>query len=71
MEGVAEPHLEQLGLQVEGGGFSGVWDALTLPTRQRLIRLLVDEVQVDQRVGKLSVRLKDLAEIQAGVEASC
>jgi hypothetical protein len=71
MRGVAEPYLAQLGLQATGVGFSGVWDALTLPNRQRLIRLLVDEVQVDQRVGRLSVRLKDLSEIQGDMETPC
>lgn len=71
LQGFAESYLAQLGLKAGGGGISGVWNALTLSNRQRLIRLLVEEVQVDQRVGKLSVRLKDLSEIQAGMEAPC
>lgn len=71
LKGFAEPYLAQLGLQAASGGISGVWDAMTLPNRQRLIRLLVEEVQVDQRVGRLSVRLKDLSKIQAGMEVPC
>lgn len=71
LQGFAKPYLAQLGLQATGTGFSGVWEAMTLPNRQRLVRLLVEEVRVDQRVGKLSVRLKNLAEIRIEAEASC
>jgi len=57
--------LGELGIP-EGVGLEGLWESLTLPNRQRLVRLLVKEVVVDQRVGRLSVQLRDPAELEQG-----
>ncbi|MBP1771240.1 MAG: Phage uncharacterized protein-like protein [Holophagaceae bacterium] len=64
-------HLERLGLQAPEGRLTDLWSALTLPNKQRLIRLLVAEVRVDQRAGKQAVQLRDLDEIHSRVEAAC
>ena len=71
MRPVLTGHLERLGLQAPEGRLTDLWSALTLPNQQRLIRLLVAEVRVDQRAGKLAVRLRDLDEIQSRAEAAC
>lgn len=60
--------LAELGIP-EDMGLEGLWESLTLPNRQRLVRLLVKEVVVDQRVGRLSVQLRDTAELEQG--ATC
>lgn len=60
--------LEPLGLLVPGGNLAELWELLSLANRQRLVRLPVEEVVVDQRVGKLSVTLRDLADLQ---EVAC
>lgn len=52
--------LRELGLQAPGGNFGLLWEALTMPYRQNLIRLLVEEATVDQLRGQLRVRLRDL-----------
>lgn len=41
-------------------GFSEIWDSLNLKNRQRLVRLLVAEVVVEEAAGKLRIRLRDL-----------
>jgi hypothetical protein len=60
--------LEPLGLLTPGGKVAELWEFLSLPNQQRLVRLLVEEVVVDQRVGKLSVTLRNPADLQ---EAAC
>jgi len=64
-------HLEVVGLQSPQGDLGQLWEVLTLPSRQTLIRLLVEEVAVDQRVGKLSVRLRDLKGLRVQGELAC
>lgn len=49
-------------------GFDELWDALNLRNRQRLIRLLVEEVMVEESEGLLRIRLRDLE--QLGLEES-
>ncbi len=59
---------------VPGGShpdLAALWETLTLANRQRLVRLLVKEVVVDQRVGKLSVQLRDPAELDVLEAAPC
>lgn len=41
-------------------GFGEIWEALNLRNRQRLIRLLVDEVVVEEALGTLRIRLRNL-----------
>lgn len=41
-------------------GFGEIWASLNLRNRQRLIRLLVDEVVVEEALGSLRIRLRDL-----------
>lgn len=52
-------------------GFGEIWTALNLRNRQRLIRLLVDEVVVEEAEGTLRIRLRDLERLEfAETEAS-
>jgi len=44
-------------------GFGEIWEALNLRNRQRLIRLLVYEVVVEESEGVLRIRLRDLEHI--------
>lgn len=44
-------------------GFSEVYEALNLRNRQRLIRLLVEEVVVEEGEGTLRIRLRDLGSL--------
>jgi hypothetical protein len=41
-----------------------IWAALNLRNRQRLIRLLVDEVVVEESEGTLRIRLRDLERLE-------
>lgn len=45
-------------------GFEEIWGALNLRNRQRLIRLLVDEVVVEEAQGALRIRLRDLERLE-------
>jgi DNA invertase Pin-like site-specific DNA recombinase len=45
-------------------GFGEIWAALNLRNRQRLIRLLVDEVVVEEAEGTLRIRLRDLERLE-------
>jgi hypothetical protein len=45
-------------------GFGEIWEALNLRNRQRLIRLLVDEVVVEESEGTLRIRLRDLERLE-------
>lgn len=45
-------------------GFGEIWAALNLRNRQRLIRLLVDEVMVEESEGTLRIRLRDLSRLE-------
>ena len=45
-------------------GFGEIWVALNLRNRQRLIRLLVDEVVVEESEGTLRIRLRDLERLE-------
>ncbi len=45
-------------------GFGEGWGALNLRNRQRLIRLLVDEVVVEESKGTLRICLRDLDQIE-------
>lgn len=45
-------------------GFGEIWGALNLRNRQRLIRLLVDEVVVEEAQGTLRIRLRDLERLE-------
>lgn len=45
-------------------GFGEIWTALNLRNRQRLIRLLVDEVVVEEAQGNLRIRLRDLERLE-------
>lgn len=44
-------------------GFGEIWEALNLRNRQRLIRLLVEEVLLEESQGTLRIKLRDLEEI--------
>lgn len=63
--------LQGLGLQAPGGNLGKLWEVLTPISRQRLIRLLVEEAVVDQRSGQLRVRLRDLRNLTLESEATC
>jgi DNA invertase Pin-like site-specific DNA recombinase len=49
-------------------GFDDLWEVLDLRHRQRLIRVLVEEVRVDERKGTLAIRLRNLETLRAGVD---
>lgn len=40
-------------------GFTELWEVLNLRNRQRLIRMLVEEVVVEEAEGLLRIRLRD------------
>lgn len=67
---ILRQRLEPLNLLLPPEGMAGLWEVLSLENRQRLVRLLVKEAVVDQRVGKLSVQLRELEELH-GVEVPC
>ena len=46
-------------------GFDTLWETLTLPHRQRLVRLLVAAVVVDEKRGKLRIELRDPQSLRA------
>lgn len=64
-------HLYAIGLQAPGGDLLQLWEVLTMPNQQRLIRLMVEEATVDQREGKLRVRLRDLKGLPELEGAAC
>ena len=45
-------------------GFGEIWAALNLRNRQRLIRLLVAEVVIEESEGTLRIRLRDLEKLE-------
>jgi len=45
-------------------GFDELWKVLALRHRQRLVRLLVEEVRVDEAKGTMAIRLRDLATLE-------
>jgi hypothetical protein len=45
-------------------GFGEIWAALNLRNRQRLIRLLVDEVVIEESEGTLRIQLRDLERLE-------
>ncbi len=52
-------------------GFGEVWEALNLRNRQRLIRLLVEEVLLEESQGTLRIKLRDLERLDlSNIEAS-
>jgi len=63
--------LQKLGLQVPDGEIGRLWELLTPPHRQALIRLLVEEAVVDQRSGQLRVQLRDLRNLATKEGAAC
>jgi len=63
--------LQGLGLQAPGGNLGKLWEVLMPSSRQRLIRLLVEEAVVDQRSGQLRVRLRDLRNLTLESDAAC
>lgn len=42
-------------------GFEHLWESLNLRNRQRLVRLLVEEVRIEETEGVLRIRLRDLS----------
>lgn len=53
-------HMRALvGVEITGQGFDDCWEQLNLSNRQRLVRLLVEEVRLDESKGTLSMRLRD------------
>jgi len=44
-------------------GFDDLWQVLDLPHRQRLVRLLVEDVRVEEVKGTLAIRLRDLGSL--------
>ena len=48
-------------------GFTEVWQALNTLNRQRMIRLLVEEVLVDEEAGSLRIRLRNLENLSSDV----
>ena len=48
-------------------GFTEVWQALNTLNRQRMIRLLVEEVLVDEEAGSLRIRLRNLENLPSDV----
>lgn len=46
-------------------GFDELWKVLALGNRQRLVRLLVEEVRVDEVKGTMAIRLRDLATLKS------
>jgi len=55
-------HIELIGLQAPQEGLTALWETLTPRNRQRLIHLLVEEVELDELQGKVSLRFRDLEE---------
>ncbi len=49
-------------------GFDDLWQILDLRHRQRLVRLLVEEVRVDEVKGRLAIRLRDLGSLPFDAE---
>ncbi|MBI3131512.1 MAG: recombinase family protein [Acidobacteria bacterium] len=49
-------------------GFDELWKALDLRHRQSLVRLVVEEVRVEERRGALAIRLRDLQALMDGPE---
>jgi site-specific DNA recombinase len=54
--------LTQAGFAVPQGDLGALWELLSLTNRQRLVRLMVKGAVLDQRVGRLSVQLRDSSE---------
>ena len=55
-------------LPKEFPGFDEVWTTLNLRNQQRLIRLLVEEVVLEERNGTLRIRLRDLDQFDLQTE---
>jgi len=51
-------------------GFTEIWEALNLRNRHRLIRLLVEEVVVEEGEGVLRIRLRNLKPFEVESEAA-
>jgi len=71
MKSTLTAHLYAIGLQAPGGDLAQLWEVLTIDSQQRLIRLMVQEATVDQREGKLSVRMRDLKGLPEAEAAAC
>lgn len=64
-----EPRIQEAAWLVETlTEFESLWEVFTPRNRQRLVRILVEEVVVDERVGKVRVRLTDL-DVRRGSDA--
>lgn len=61
-------HIETLGLRTPKDGLTALWGTLTLSNRQRLIQLLVEQVSVNEFEGKVSLRFRNLTEME---ESAC
>jgi hypothetical protein len=58
-----EPRIQEASWLVETlSEFESLWEVFTPRNRQRLVRILVEEVVVDEREGEVRVRLTDLEE---------
>lgn len=51
-------------------GFTELWEVLNLRNRHRLIRLLVEDVVVEEGEGVLRIRLRDLKPFEVEPEAA-
>jgi len=63
--------LEGFGFSWVRGGFTHLWETLTLSNRQRLVRILVEEVRVDEFRQRLTVRFRDLGTLASVGAAAC
>jgi len=55
-----QPHLEALGWHQIGSALE-IWEALTPANQRRWVQVLVEEVSIDERLGKLSLRFRDFS----------
>ena len=52
-------------------GFDPLWEVLTLHHRQSLVRILVEEVVVDEARGTLRIQLRDPAQLAEAEVMAC